>query len=432
MPNYDDERDDVETIAEFVDRLVTDEEFYRTTGLPNETDEEYASRHQKYGNTRQHTSRNWCFTWNNYPETFEESLLHRLQNWTYICWGKEVAPTTGTPHLQGFVVFRSDQRFGTRKRNGTYDPRTLKGRIPEVYWKPMYSNPDACIKYCSKDGDFTEHGTRPRGAGSRTDLELVCNALVDERNTLEDVARMYPQQYIKYSGGMTKFYTLLQKDRETRPLVVWLTGPSGTGKTECVYRFHDRECVYTKRDGTIYWSDYDQRKHSAILINEFAPYTQANPRGWVFTDFLQVLDRYQEMVQVKYGYAKVNTETVYITSFKHPKDMGYTPDELTQIYRRLDMIYIVKNPQEIEEYQDGTIMYYREDLKVAPTFTSPLLEKMAALGQMKAARAALARAKVQPTPQIAAKVQSEASSIYSDELSRRAPSETLIRQYSDE
>lgn len=48
-------------------------------------------------------SRKWIFTWNNYPPNYR-TILDAIEC-RYICWGEEVAPTTGTPHLQGFIAF---------------------------------------------------------------------------------------------------------------------------------------------------------------------------------------------------------------------------------------------------------------------------------------------------------------------------------------
>jgi len=44
-------------------------------------------------------ARGWLFTWNNYPDTYR-AALDELEC-RYVCAGEEVAPTTGTPHLQG-------------------------------------------------------------------------------------------------------------------------------------------------------------------------------------------------------------------------------------------------------------------------------------------------------------------------------------------
>lgn len=48
-------------------------------------------------------SRKYVFTWNNYPVNYQ-ALLDLIPS-SYIVAAEEVAPTTNTPHLQGFVYF---------------------------------------------------------------------------------------------------------------------------------------------------------------------------------------------------------------------------------------------------------------------------------------------------------------------------------------
>lgn len=46
----------------------------------------------------------YVFTWNNYPEDKCDEILKRSKyKFTYCIYGREVAPTTGTPHLQGYA-----------------------------------------------------------------------------------------------------------------------------------------------------------------------------------------------------------------------------------------------------------------------------------------------------------------------------------------
>jgi len=44
-------------------------------------------------------SRKYVFTWNNYPPTYPGTLDDVLCK--YVVAAEELAPTTGTPHLQG-------------------------------------------------------------------------------------------------------------------------------------------------------------------------------------------------------------------------------------------------------------------------------------------------------------------------------------------
>jgi Putative viral replication protein len=51
-------------------------------------------------------SRHWCFTWNNYTPENEQHIqsLSIKDNIEFLRYGCETAPTTGTPHLQGYVI----------------------------------------------------------------------------------------------------------------------------------------------------------------------------------------------------------------------------------------------------------------------------------------------------------------------------------------
>lgn len=46
----------------------------------------------------------FCFTLNNYNDDDLEKLKEYAQQWCqFAIIGKEIAPTTGTPHLQGYM-----------------------------------------------------------------------------------------------------------------------------------------------------------------------------------------------------------------------------------------------------------------------------------------------------------------------------------------
>ena len=69
------------------------------------------------------TIRNAVFTCNNWSEDHIEKLK-ALPHVRYCCFGKEFAPTTGTPHLQGYIQFSTKVRLNSLKKK-------LKGfRVP--------------------------------------------------------------------------------------------------------------------------------------------------------------------------------------------------------------------------------------------------------------------------------------------------------------
>jgi len=115
-------------------------------------------------NTAQYTR--WTFTLNNYtPEEVE--LLNTwgsLPSTKYLVYGKEIAPTTGTPHLQGFFILSTKASFSLIRRE--FPCRRASALRSAVKSSPI------CSEYCKKDGDFTEFGECPF-PGKRTDLSVT-------------------------------------------------------------------------------------------------------------------------------------------------------------------------------------------------------------------------------------------------------------------
>lgn len=64
--------------------------------------------------------------------------------------GKEIAPTTGTPHVQCFVHLKKPVRLSA-----------LKKIHPTATFLKAKGSPYQNFVYCSKDNDFIEFGTRP-------------------------------------------------------------------------------------------------------------------------------------------------------------------------------------------------------------------------------------------------------------------------------
>lgn len=82
--------------------------------------------------------RNWTFTLNNYTKEEEK----KFTTWTVdkYFYGYEIAPTTGTPHLQGFMIFKNP-----RTANG------IKKMFPRIHLEVMNSTIMANLIYCTKD-----------------------------------------------------------------------------------------------------------------------------------------------------------------------------------------------------------------------------------------------------------------------------------------
>lgn len=94
-------------------------------------------------------SKSWCFTWNNYDDMAILALTTN-PSFSFLAFGKEVG-ATGTPHLQGVIVFPIAHRLSKLKK--------VFGKHP--HWEPC-RNLAASIVYCKKDGDFVEIDRRKK------------------------------------------------------------------------------------------------------------------------------------------------------------------------------------------------------------------------------------------------------------------------------
>jgi len=152
-------------------------------------------------------SRRWCFTLNNptadhktyIGSVFDSDEVH------YGVYGNEVS-ASGTPHLQGFIIFASNKRFNA--------VRTL---LPGCHVERTNGTSAQAATYCKKDGDFIESGTLPAEAGRRTDLERFIQwgeefELANGRPASSpDIAREQPVAYVRYPRLVAAFEHRIQR-----------------------------------------------------------------------------------------------------------------------------------------------------------------------------------------------------------------------------
>ncbi|AIX11625.1 replicase [Bat circovirus POA/2012/VI] len=169
------------------------------------------------------TVRRFCFTWNNY--TVADTLTVKdffIQHCKYGIAGEEIAPTTGTPHLQGFANLSKPMRFSTIKKhlhNG-------------IHIEKANGSDEQNQAYCKKSGTWFEQGT-PCSQGSRSDLADVVSAIQNGTNTTQAIAQLYPIAYIKYYKGINEYLKIQHPitPRRHKTWVYYYWGPPGTGKS---------------------------------------------------------------------------------------------------------------------------------------------------------------------------------------------------------
>lgn len=133
-------------------------------------------------------AKNWTFTLNNYTNEDEIRIRNAFESGgvVYVGYGKEVA-STGTPHLQGTVVLKKRARLTGLVK--------LLGRAHYEVCKNLPKS----IKYCEKDGDYIEFGTRPTcQSGKRTDLESFMDSVKGGITDLKVLRETHPTVLARY------------------------------------------------------------------------------------------------------------------------------------------------------------------------------------------------------------------------------------------
>lgn len=138
-------------------------------------------------------SRRFVFTLNNFSDA-EVSSLRNLGSdpaTTYLVFGRETAPSTGTPHLQGFVIFSGPKRLRAAKQ-------ALGQR---AFIEPARAKSVDAATYCKKEEDYEEYGELPQNQGKRNDFEHLKEWVLAQPNkpTASQVAKEFPHLFIRYA-----------------------------------------------------------------------------------------------------------------------------------------------------------------------------------------------------------------------------------------
>lgn len=86
----------------------------------------------------------WCFTLNNWTENEYNMILEQCNSSKFqYSIGKEICPTTGTPHLQGFIKFKEKIR-----------PKSVFNWTERISWRACTGSERSNLNYTQKEKNF--------------------------------------------------------------------------------------------------------------------------------------------------------------------------------------------------------------------------------------------------------------------------------------
>lgn len=199
-----------------------------------------------------------------------------------------------------------------------------------VHLEPMRGRFEDNEKYCSKQGELLEFGTKPARNGERVDYTAFYDALKSGKTDLELMESDF-NAFNKFSKTVDRFRSLTPPVRTQELIVVIFYGPPGTGKTEMAMEPVDGVVPYRLPLGKNFWLTPAACGVKDVVIDDF----KCNIS---LTDLLQLLDKYPVECERKGAHLWWAPNYITITTNKNPWDWYTYNDrdwEREALFRRI-------------------------------------------------------------------------------------------------
>jgi len=245
--------------------------------------------------------RNWIFVWNNYPADYRLHLDG--VNCRYLIAGEELAPTTGTPHLQGFVVFTNAIR-----------QRTVRERFPGCHVLVARASVAQNEQYCRKTrpDDLVanevvyERGDKPMSSAEKGAMEQARYQNAWDFAKTGDIESIDADIRVRLYSSIRRIEKDYMPDvaRLDAPCGIWIYGISGAGKSRAVLDAFPN--LYPKPRNN--WWDGYQREDVVLLddVDKFDVALGGKLKHWA--------DCYPFIGENKGGSLKIRPKKFFVTS----------------------------------------------------------------------------------------------------------------------
>lgn len=267
--------------------------------------------------------RPWCFTINNYTQQNLNNLdkLYDIGKCTYLVYGFEKAPTTGTPHLQCYIEFKN-AAIPIKKSS------SWKKMFPTAHWERRRGTAQEASAYCKKDEDWREFGTLSK-QGERTDFQRMFARIKTGASDL-DLIEEFGNTAFRSLNAISKV-RLLSQPKRTWPMEVRIYyGLPGTGKSRAVFDEFKLDEIFVKPKSK-WWDGYEGQK--VVVIDDFDPIHM----DWSFDYMLTLLDRYPMSLEYKGGFVNMSSKIIIFTTNFLPWE--WFPDRKNRLafFRRINI-----------------------------------------------------------------------------------------------
>lgn len=264
--------------------------------------------------------RKFVFTWNNWTEESKAKL--ELEDVQYMQYAEEIAPDTGTPHLQGCLYYKNKMSI-----------KALRKRLKGAHVDIMHGTLQQSIDYCV-DGPIYKKGTPPATQDQKGEKEKDRwreAFLAAEEGRFEDVPY---DILIRYSSSIRSISEGAFKRPRLEPIPVlenyWIVGPSGSGKTTMAKTFgpYYRTNIYDNAtfqkynwEENVIFEDFDKRRSDYVEM------------------FKNLADHDPITVRCLYGTKTIRPKRIIVTSNYTIDDIWKNPSDTIPMHRRFKTIF---------------------------------------------------------------------------------------------
>lgn len=258
-------------------------------------------------------------TWADYDL---KKLIDHLRP-SFLIAGKE---EVGRKHFQGYMEFE-------RKKLGSAMDTAFRRIFPlpiSVYFALAKGSGQQNVDYCSKtDKEAFKWGTMSQGQGARNDLGQMFQNVKDGASDA-DLVNTDAEKWAVHRRALQEYRQMLAPKRTTPSELLFLWGPTGTGKTAAAMEgAADLEVV--DRENGRFLIGYTGAKE-IVLFDDF-DWSSMTPKF-----FLRLIDRYPLTVEGKGTTINFAPKKIIFTSNDDPKTWWPDAPEPTReaIHRRME------------------------------------------------------------------------------------------------
>jgi len=270
------------------------------------------------------------FTINNYTEQTTKDIKAYCESGKsrYCIIGFEEAPSTGTPHIQGYIQFTKPSKIGRL------------AKLWKAWFNAARGTPQENKAYCSKDKNFLEFGdvATQESGGDAEKERWNRNIQLAKAGNFDELERLDPYAFTKC------YHTYKRMHQDFMPRVPdrdvldnhWIYGAPGVGKSRGVREQlkADGHEVYYEKPLNKWWDGYQDEK--AVIIDDLDKNHEvlsSHIKHWA--------DHYAFLAEIKGGSKRIRPLRIIVTSNYTPEEIFKDPVTAEAIRRRFTVTHVI-------------------------------------------------------------------------------------------